>query len=128
MTDNIHMRVADGVYQPGSNLLAWLAQASVQGGQDQVEAGKEFIRVIQRSIGLDLHLGGVQDADTVAQFALGGFNLNLLLGVPGEAQPVGHPQADGVIGESDDLHAAPCGGARHLEHRELAIAPVGMYL
>ncbi len=77
----------------------------VQRGQHQVERGQELVRIIQRAVGLDLHFGGVQDADAVAELALGLLDLGLLFGMALHAQAVGHSQADRMVGEGDDFDA-----------------------
>ena len=70
MTDDVHVRVADGVDDALRDLLARLPQAGVQRGDHQVQACQKFIGVIERAIGFDLHLAGVQDEDAVAELLL----------------------------------------------------------
>ena len=52
------------------DLLARLAQGRVQGGQHQIQACQEFIGIIQRAVGFDLHFGGMQDQNAVAKLLL----------------------------------------------------------
>ena len=65
--------------QPLRDLVPFLAEGDVQGSHDKVEGGQELVGIVQRAVRLDLHLGGMQDQDAVAQLPLGLLDLRLLL-------------------------------------------------
>ncbi len=128
MTDDVHVRVADGVDDTLGDPLPRLPQAGVQRGDHQIEARQKLVGVIQRAIGFDLHLAGVQDENAIPKLLLNLFDLFGLFLVPLHAQAACHAQADRMIGNGNDLHAAFRGSPRHLQHGELPVAPGGVHL
>ena len=103
MTDDVDVRVADGVEQAGGDLVAGLAQAAVQRGDDDIQLGQGFIGVIQRAVGADLDLGALQQADGVAQLGLGSVDLRALGLDLVDREPAGDAQAGGVVGDGQDF-------------------------
>jgi hypothetical protein len=96
--------------------------------QHQVEARQKVIGIIERAVGFDLHFRGVQNKDLIAKLLLDLLDLRGLLLVLFDAQSACDAEADRMVGERDDLDAALCRGARHLQHGQFPVAPRGMHL
>ncbi len=91
--DDVHVRVADGVQQPGGHALAGLTQAGVQRSDHHIQFGEHFVGEVQRAVGADLHLDALQQPDSIAQRALYRTDFLTLAAQIVHAQPAGHPQA-----------------------------------
>ncbi len=70
----------------------------------------------------------MQNQNAIAEFVLRLLDLGGLLFVIFHAQSAGDAETHRMIGESNHFDATLGGGLRHLQHRQLAIAPIGMNL
>jgi hypothetical protein len=55
MTDDIHMRIADGSDRTLCDLITRLPQTGMHGRNYKVKRGKKFIGIIKRAIGFNLN-------------------------------------------------------------------------
>ncbi len=117
------MGVLDGVEDAPGSLLAALAEAGVQAGDDKVEFGQHLIGEVERAVGANLHLRAVEHAEVGAERGVGRPHLGRLLPQPFDRQAVGHAQADRVVGDGHRPQAAVARGAGHLQHAQRAVGP-----
>jgi len=87
----------------------------------------KFIGIIQRAIGFDLDFGGMQNQNALAEFILRLLDSAACFCDP-PCSTRRDAEADRMIGECNHFDAALGGGLRHLQHRQLAIAPIGVDL
>ena len=102
MGEHVDMRILDGRQRAPRQLLRRLATAGVDAGDDDVEAGEQLVRVVERRVGADLELGAMEDPERrelgVQPRDLGALRLDAVRG-----QAARHPERRRVIGEHDVL-------------------------
>ena len=119
--DHVNVRVPDGVEQAICHLFAWLAEARVHAGNDKIQLGQDFVRIVQRAIGLDLHFSAMQDAKIGSDGLICRSYRLALFPQPLNGQSIGDAQAARMIGDDNVAQAAIPRRLRHLQDAQATV-------
>ncbi len=112
--------------QPFGDLLPRLPQRRVKRGDNHIQCFKDVIRIIEASVGQDLHLGALVKTERIPQLLLQLVNRAPLRLQPRHRQPIGDTQTLRVIRDHQVVEASFLCASRHLLERQLAIRPIGV--
>src|SRR5581483_6602454 len=106
VSENRRRRMADRGQNPFGLLLLVQLEPAVDARHDEVEAGEDIVRIVERAVDEDVRLDPVEDVKPPAVLPVEPGDLRLLLGDLIEAEPAGVEGGARMVGNAEILVAA----------------------